>query len=226
MAEPGVTQRLAAAGAAFTDPPAEGTVSTEPGALDAAGTRSPLSGLLGPAGGPVTFEERPFVGKLTLRGDPSNADFMAAAGKVLGTDIPTDPCRFVEHDGFRVHWIGFDNWLIHVPEGAEGPLKTKLEAALEGIHSAIVDVSDYYTVIRVQGAKARRLLQKGCPIDLHPRTFGPGQCAGTVFHHAAIFLAQTDADTDGGASYDIQIRWSFARYLWDYFVDGAREWGG
>lgn len=226
MAEPGVTQRLSAATAAFADPPPVGTIPADPGALDGAGARSPLAGLVGPIGGPVTFEERPFVGKLNLRGDPANTSFMTAAAKALGTDLPTEPCRFVEKDGVRLHWIGFDHWMIHVPEGAEGPLKAKLQTALEGIHAAVVDVSDYYTIIRVSGAKARRLLQKGVPLDLHPRAFGPGRCAGTVFHHAAIFLAQTDASDDGSATYDIQIRWSFAQYLWDYFVDGAREWQG
>ena len=96
---------------------------------------------------------------------------------------------------------------------------------IQDIHHAAVDVSDYYTVIRVTGFKARALMQKGCPLDLHPRAFGPGQCAGTVFHHAAVFVAQTDALDDGSATYDVQIRWSFAKYLWDYFADGAREWG-
>ncbi len=224
MAEPGVTKRLAAAGAAFAAPPPDGSIPSDPPGLDAAVQRSPLAGAVGPMGGPVTFEERPFVGKLNLRGDPENTSFMTAASKALGTDLPTEPLSFVEADGFRIHWIGFDHWLIHVPEGAEGPLKTKLEAALDGIHSAVTDVSDYYTVIRVSGAKARALLAKGCPLDLHPRRFGPGQCAGTVFHHAALFIAQTDAADDGSASYDIQIRWSFAQYLWDYFADGAREW--
>lgn len=224
MAEPGVTQRLAAAGAAFADPPPEGAIPATPASLDSAGARSPLAGLVGPTGGPVTFEERPFVGKISLRGDPANASFMTAAAKVLGASLPTEPLSFLDHDGYRIHWVGFDHWMIYAPEGAEGPLKAKLDAALEDIHHAAVDVSDYYTVIRVSGFKARALMQKGCPLDLHPRAFGPGRCAGTVFHHAAIFVAQTDALDDGSATYDVQIRWSFAQYLWDYFADGAREW--
>ena len=224
MAEPGVTKRLAAAGAAYANPPPDGTIPATPSGLDAPSARAPLVGQLGPMGGPVTFEERAFVGKLNLRGNPDNSSFMTAAAKALGTSLPTQPLTFIEKDGMRIHWVGPDHWMIHVPEGAEGPLRTKLQKAFKGIHAAVTDVSDYYTLIRVTGLKARALLQKGCPLDLHPRAFTPGTCAGTVFHHAAIFITQTEANEDNSATYDIQIRWSFAQYMWDYFTDGAREW--
>lgn len=224
MAEPGLTDRLAAAGEAFSNPAPAGAVASEPTALDAAGTRSPLAGFVGPTTGPVTFEERPFIGKISLRGDLDDAGFAAGTASALGTGLPREPLTFVEHDGYRIHWIAYDHWMIYAPEGAEGPLLAKLRAALDGVHHAAVDVSDYYTVIRVSGDKARALLAKGCPLDLHPRAFRPGMCAGSVFHHAALFIAQTAAFDAGGATYDVQVRWSFARYMWDYFTDGAREW--
>ncbi len=192
--------------------------------LEAATARSPLAGLVGPSSGAVFFEERPLIGKLSLRGDAGDPAFADAAAKTLGVALPTEPTTFVETDRYRVHWIAYDTWSIWTAEGEEGPLKEALETALADVHHAVVDVSDYYTVIRVSGPKARALLAKGCPLDLHPRVFTPGMCAGSVYHHAGIFVAQVAADDDGAASYDVQIRWSFAQYLWDYFTDGAREW--
>jgi len=81
-------------------------------------------------------------------------------------------------------------------------------------------VSDYYTVIRVAGAKARDVMAKGCPIDLHPTVFRTGNCAGSLYNKAAIRLLQMD-DTP---TYDIMVRWSFAEYLWKHLVKAAEEW--
>ncbi|MCR9221191.1 MAG: hypothetical protein NXI21_13290 [Alphaproteobacteria bacterium] len=211
MAEPGVTQQTAAA-------PADAA------GLDGPAARSPLAGLLGPMGGPVTIEEHPLLAKISLRGDAADPAFLAGAEAALGLALPTEPLSFVADDAVRIHWIAYDHWMIYGAEGTEHDLLAALAGRLDALHHAAVDVSDYYTVIRVSGAKARALLQKGSPVDLHPRAFWPGKCTGTVFHHAAVFLAQTAELEDGGATYDLQIRWSFARYLWDYLVDGAREW--
>ena len=88
-------------------------------------------------------------------------------------------------------------------------------------HASVVDLSDNFTTLRLSGAKARWVLSKGWPVDLHPRAFGPGRCAQSHLAHANIILWQSD-DTP---SYQIFVRRSFARYLWDWLVDAALEVG-
>ncbi|MDJ0685237.1 MAG: sarcosine oxidase subunit gamma family protein [Alphaproteobacteria bacterium] len=167
------------------------------------------------------IEELPFLGKLTLRGEPSSEAFMAAAESILGVAPPTAPNTSVFADGRTICWIGPNEWLIHTEENAQTDLKDALQTALDGIHAAVVDVSDTYTVIQVGGPRARDVLAKGCPLDLHPRTFGPGRCAGSVYIKAVIHLYQTD----GAPTYRLQVRWSFADYLWRNLVRAAEEWG-
>ena len=62
------------------------------------------------------------------------------------------------------------------------------------------------------------LYYKNPSLDLRPPHFGPGRVAGTVLQKATIMLAQVDK-----TRFDIQMRRSFATYVWDYFMDGARE---
>ena len=76
------------------------------------------------------------------------------------------------------------------------------------------------TVIRLAGAHARDTLAKGCPVDMHPRVFGPGQCAQTILARADMTIHQTADDT-----YDIIVRRSFAEYVWTWLEDAAREYG-
>lgn len=179
------------------------------------GTKTPLTidGL--------SLAELPHLGKVTLRGDADNSAFAEAVKSVLGTDLPTDPMSSVEAGKLRIFWKAFDEWLIWTPSGGEGKLIADLRQALGEAAHAVVDISDYYTVIRVDGVLSRDLLAKGCALDLHPDVFTDGQVTGTGFHHATIFLTRA-----GENRFDVMIRWSYADYLWTYFTDGAREWGG
>src|SRR5207302_506874 len=72
-----------------------------------------------------------------------------------------------------------------------------------------------------RGALARETLMKGCSLDLHPRSFTPGQCAQTMLARAQIILHQID----GAPSYDLYPRRSFAEYLWLWLCDAMAEYG-
>lgn len=167
----------------------------------------------------VSFREVPLAGKITLRGDAGDPAFADATAKVLGTALPTEPLSSVTAGELTVFWIAYDEWMIWTPVDGQLALMADLAAAFGDTHHALVDISDYYTILRVEGPKSRDLLAKGCHLDLHERAFAEGQGAGTLFAHATIFVTRPEGDR-----FDVMIRWSFAQYLWDYFTDGAREW--
>jgi sarcosine oxidase, subunit gamma len=176
---------------------------------------SPLDGLVSPTGG-VSLREKPFVGKVNLRGDVETGDFGSIVESVLGGFVPTTPNTVVTSRDFTIFWLGPDEWLIHTPEDGQGDLIARLRAALGDIHSAVTDVSDYFVVIEMRGRHCRDVLARGCSLDLHPRSFGAGGCAQTHFSHANVLLHQIN-DTD----FDIQVRWTYAQYLWGYLSEAA-----
>ena len=71
------------------------------------------------------------------------------------------------------------------------------------------------------GPRARDLLRKGTPIDLHPRVFGPGQCVQTAMVAANVILRQLD----DAPSYELHVLNSFADYLWTWLEKASREYG-
>lgn len=178
----------------------------------------PLAGLPGPAGG-IALEERSFLGKVNLRGDAAREAFNSAVSGVVGCVPPGEPNAVASSGDYTVFWLGPDEWQIHCPEDAQGRLVGELRSALDGQHSAVVDVSDYYVVMRLSGTRTLEVLSKGTPLDLHPRAFPEGRCAQTRFGHATVLLHKLAADV-----VDVQVRWSFAEYVWTYIVDGAREY--
>ena len=178
---------------------------------------SPLDGMTSPAIGDVTLRERRFVGKVNLRGAASS-DFAGIVSGVLGGDLPTTPNTAVSYGDFSIFWLGPDEWLVHTPEDGQGDLVDRLRAALGEVHSAVTDVTDYFVVIEMQGPGCRDALARGCSLDLHPSKFGPGQCAQSHFSHANVLIHQIT-----GTDFDVQVRWTYAQYLWRYLAEAAEN---
>jgi sarcosine oxidase subunit gamma len=75
-------------------------------------------------------------------------------------------------------------------------------------------------VIELRGPLARDVLAMGCPIDLHPRGFGPGRCTQSLLARAQVIVYQVD-DTP---AFHVYVRSSFAGYAADWILDAASEY--
>ncbi len=181
---------------------------------------SPLAGLSAPTAG-VSLVERSSIGKINLRGSADDEGFLSSALSGLGVELPLEPNSVREMDDGRVFWLGPSEWLIHCPLANRRQRQTVLGNALQAVHHAVVDVSDYYVLMRLSGPAARTILTKGSPLDMDVAAFPEGRCAQTRYGHASVLLHAVDVVP----SFDIQVRWSFAEYLWRYLVDGAKEFG-
>ena len=171
--------------------------------------------------GALEVAERAFVGKINLRGDPAVDGFLAAAGSALGVAPPTEPNTLAEAGEVRVFWLGPDEWLVVTPPEKEAALARALEDALGDIHAAVTVVSDQRTVIAIGGGKAREVLEKLCPLDIHPNAFVPGSAAQTHIAHLAVLIHQRDE----APSYDIYLDRTHAEHLWRSLEDAAWEYG-
>ena len=169
----------------------------------------------------VRLGESPYRCQIGLRGNPADGAFTGAVLAALGCELPATANRVATGAGLIALWLGPDEWLIVGPPGREADLVPELRRALAGQHAAVVDLSEARTVIAVSGRNARELLQKGTPIDLHPRAFEPGHCAQTALSKATIILHQIDASP----RYDVYVANSFADYLWNYLERAAEEYG-
>lgn len=168
----------------------------------------------------VVLCERRFVGKINLRGEPTESFRDAVAG-ALGCAPPVDANTTGQSGDNIVLWLGPNEWLVVTPPGGEFEAATSLRAKLEGQHAAVTDVSEGRAVIGLSGAHARDVLTKGCPLDVHPREFKAGDCAQSTLGRALVILHQTS----DAPAYDIYVERSFADYLWTWLEDAAAEYG-
>lgn len=163
--------------------------------------RSPLAGRSADLAR-IDARELAFMSQLDVRIEPASA---AALG------FPTEPNT--ARTGARdVLWLGPDEWLIVGVPGAARAIRDELEASLAGLHRSVVDVSANRAVIELAGPSRHDLLSSACPIDLHPRSWGDGRCAQSVFGAAQVLLHEREGVTR------LFVRPSFADYLVDLLL--------
>jgi sarcosine oxidase subunit gamma len=167
----------------------------------------------------VTLAELPFRTMVNVRVDPAS-EAADRIGEALGAPFPRRCGDTAAHGDRTAVWLGPDEWLV-VSRADAGTLTAELREALRGDPGSVVDVSANRTTLELSGPSAREVLEKGCPLDLHPRAFGPGRAVSTTVGPIAVLLWQTD-DTP---TYRLLPRSSFADYLARWLMDAMSEYG-
>lgn len=187
--------------------------------------RSPASHLApaleaGSIQGTVVLSEGPFQTMAGIRVDPNSAE-----GARIAAVSGSLPARCGEVGGagtVSVLWLGPSEFLVVAPEDAHdslgGNLIGSLTAALGDAPGQVVDLSANRTTFELSGPRARAVLEKGCALDLHPRSFTPGTALNTEVGNIPVVLQKT-----GEESFRLFPRASFADFLGRWLLDCMRE---
>ncbi|HVE10595.1 MAG TPA: sarcosine oxidase subunit gamma [Paraburkholderia sp.] len=175
-----------------------------------------LSGQTARAAGLFSLRERPFCDLVNLRGDARDPAFAEVVAQATGVRLPVQPNTVARGAEYDALWLGPDEWLVRSLEPRPALLETRLTGALAGQFATAVDVGSGYTVLEAHGTRVRDVLARGCPLDLHPQGFAPGQCAQSHYFKASIVLVPVQRD-----AYELVVRRSFADYFCRMMLDAA-----
>lgn len=164
----------------------------------------------------VELKEIPFQAMVGIRVVPGSEGAQRLE-RELGTALPAAHGKVSSGSGGQVLWLSPDEFLL-ISGGNPLDLTLRLAAALGAGPGSVVDLSANRTTFELSGAAARDLLEKGCPLDLHPRVFQAGTAVNTNIGHVPVILWKT-----GEESYRIYPRASFADYLGRWIVDAMSE---
>ncbi len=95
----------------------------------------------------------------------------------------------------RILWSGHDEALLLGPPPAPQLAE----------HAALVDQSDGWALLRLEGADARAVLARLCPLDLRAGAFKRGHAARSLLGHMPLCLVKT-----GAARFDLLVFRSMA----------------
>jgi sarcosine oxidase subunit gamma len=181
----------------------------------------------------VSLIELPFLSMVSLRVAPGS-ETASRIEQALGLSLPSagqvSSVLIGEIDGVlagevrSVLWLGPDEFLVVGPDGDTTDLVALLVEAIGDNPGSVVDVSANRSTLVLSGPNARDLLEKGCTLDLHPRSFTAGRCAQTTFARGHLLIWQTGAeDSPSGPVYRLLFRGSFADYFADWLLDATAE---
>ncbi len=112
-----------------------------------------------------------------------------------------------------VQWAGPDQYYVY-----NAPY-TELKKKLEGVAS-VSDQSHGRVMFQIAGQKARAVLAKGTPVDLHEADFPIGKSALTQMAHVSVHLTRTGDD-----EFTLSVFRGFSESFWEWLTSQAGEFG-
>lgn len=168
----------------------------------------------------LVIEERTDLALATVmarRGAEQN--LKRAVSAAYGLDLPDRP-RVAANGGVSFAGIGVGQWFAAAETSAGGDFVSRLRERLAGLAS-IADQSDGRVVLRMSGDRARDVLAKGLPVDLHLLSFRTGDVASTLVAHIGVQIQQLD----DRPTFQLMAFRSFAGSLWSWLTKSAAEFG-
>jgi sarcosine oxidase subunit gamma len=164
----------------------------------------------------ISLREVRFLTMVGVRAAP----ITAAAARIetrLGVPLPSACGSVTTGDGVAVLWLSPDEFLV-VSDEQPAQLTSRLTEALGDDRGLVTDLSANRTTFELAGGSARATLEKGCPLDLHPRVFETGSAYVTLIGSVPVVLWKV-----GEERYRIMPRSSFADFLGRWLLDAMAE---
>ena len=180
--------------------------------------KSPSTSWVSDAG--LTIEIKPKLGHFNLRGNPADAEFVAAVQAAFNQELPV-PANTMTVDPHRIYWLGPTEWLIVTSIDGADDLIAKFSATLDPLAASVTDVSGGQILLQLSGPDVSEILAKGCTLDFHSTKFSPGNCAQSGLAKTNILIGLVDEQP----IYEIIVRRSFSEYLVLWLKHAAGEHG-
>jgi sarcosine oxidase subunit gamma len=152
--------------------------------------------------------------ELSVRHPASIVSIIARDGKSQALKLTLDRMT-----GCAVLWAGADQYYAVADGMGEGELYSELKTRL-AVLASVFDQSNGRVILRVSGAKARNVLAKGTPVDLHPDEFPVGKSATTQMAHVGVHLTRTGED-----AFELSVFRGFAENFWEWLTEQSEEFG-
>ncbi len=169
----------------------------------------------------ISIEERDLVGKINLRGNSTDKEFMKNVGSVLDLVLPIEPNVRVSNNNISIIWLSPNEWLIETPKAKTEKVLMLLKSSLNPQKTAVTDVSFNRTILRLEGDHVFTLLSKYLVINLEKALKTNYSVAQTIFIKIPVLLIKNNSDNRTN-SIDIHLNRSHTKYIYELLIDGCK----
>lgn len=183
---------------------------------------------VGPVGTPretpdVVLQEQLPRNLIQLSGWPDS--FGAICGRIgahLSLRVPVDCLTVTTHEDVSIFRVG-PTRLWFVCEASSARLHNFI-ATLDTRDAVATEIGHSRTVLRVSGAGARTVLNRGLPIDLDNSAFPENVFVQSVIHHIPVLVHRLPSTDD--PVFDVYVSRDYAATFWQWLVEAAAPLGG
>ena len=168
----------------------------------------------------ISVKEVSPIMKLNLRG--KKREFFTTVGKQLYMILPTEANTSSSSSKLTSIWLSPDEWMIVSNEKTEKDTNNyDLEENLYNSISktnlgAVVDVSDQYVMLELEGSKVYELFSSGSPFNFNEFKEKKGSSTQTLLNGIDVIILNK-----GLNSVNLFVRRSFSEHLYSWINDSA-----
>ena len=169
------------------------------------------------------FEELSNIPKINLRGDSTEKKFITNVGKILDILLPTDPNTSNCNDKLKIIWLSPNEWLIEIYKIKDfEKILSDLKYSLNSQNTAVTDVTENRTILKLNGLHLYKLLSKFMIIDLDKILDKELSVAQTIFIKIPILIIRNHKKNEEQSIY-LHTNRSHTQYIIDLLVDGSQN---
>ena len=170
-----------------------------------------------------SFEELSNIAKINLRGNSADKDFIIKVEKILDIFVPTEPNTMKANNKLKIIWLSPNEWLIEIQKIEDfDKILSDLQHALNPQNTAITDITENRTILRLSGTHLYKLLSKFMIIDLDKIMNKEFSVAQTIFIKVPVLIIRNHKKNEGQSLFLYTNR-SHAQYIIDLLIDGSQN---
>jgi sarcosine oxidase, subunit gamma len=170
-----------------------------------------------------SFEELPNIPKINIRGNSADKDFITKVGKILDTLVPIEPNTSNSNNKLKIIWLSPNEWLIEIKDiQFFDKILSNLKNSLNSQNTAITDVTENKTILKLSGLHLYILLSKFMIIDLDKALDKETSVAQTIFIKVPVLIIRNYKKNEKQSIY-LHANRSHAQYIIDLLIDGSQN---
>ena len=170
-----------------------------------------------------SMAEKTPIEKINLRGNIENKDFVSKVGKLLGIILPKEACSTSTKEDITSLWLGPNEWLIEINQIRDfEKIFLDLKETLNFQNTAVTDVTENRTILKLSGIYLYKLLAKFMVVDLEKVLKSESSVAQTIFVKIPVLIIRNHNKNQEPSVY-LHANRSHAQYIINLLVDGTKN---
>jgi|TARA_B110000263_G_C15137818_1_gene431929 sarcosine oxidase subunit gamma len=170
-----------------------------------------------------SFKELSNIPKINLRGESAEKDFINNVVKVLDITLPIIPNTSESNDKLKIIWLSPNEWLIEIYEIEDfEKILSDLKNSLNSQNTAVTDVTESKTILRLNGLYLYKLLSKFMIINLDKALDKEFSVAQTIFIKVPVLIIRNHQKDEEQSIY-LHANRSHSQYIIDLLIEGTKN---